>query len=362
MLPLDGSSGGGYRRYRSRTSRRGIPVRRLHEIEGPSRKRIGPEREARGRSHCRTFRLLALGAAAAVLASGCALQDTRYDYSRNALPFADYDESILDWNFPTSTSQGPLLPPERLHPWRPAIGVPWATAIRCPGTTRCRLRSPRASSRGYDGRRLDGRMRRRLRRRCDLRWLFALTLAARCATASCPALADPPPPTRQRPHVRRIAPGARTPTRSAIASTSSRPRRRRASLRRASTSSAGRLRGHDGGSLRPPRARCRDAGERGRRDAGFFSPDVDIAVDRCDEARHVTLVVMPGAPTRIAERAHRRHRARQRDRRAGRAPRSPSCARSGSCRKGDDLRQETWTAPSASRWGRSPRAPTRRRS
>jgi hypothetical protein len=44
----------------------------------------------------RTFRLLTLGAAVAVLASGCALQDTRYDYSRNALPFADYDESILD--------------------------------------------------------------------------------------------------------------------------------------------------------------------------------------------------------------------------------------------------------------------------
>jgi len=80
----------------------------------------------------RTFRLLALGAAAIVLTSGCALQDTRYDYSRNALPFADYDESILDWNFPTTTSQGPLLPPERLRPWRPAIGVPWANGNPMP--------------------------------------------------------------------------------------------------------------------------------------------------------------------------------------------------------------------------------------
>jgi hypothetical protein len=80
----------------------------------------------------RTFRLLALGAAATVLCSGCALQDTRYDYSRNALPFADYDESILDWNFPTTTNQGLLLPPERLRPWRPAIGVPWANGNPMP--------------------------------------------------------------------------------------------------------------------------------------------------------------------------------------------------------------------------------------
>ena len=80
----------------------------------------------------RTFRMLALGAAAMVLASGCALQDTRYDYSRNALPFADYDESILDWNFPTTTNQGLLTPPERLYPWRPAIGVPWANGNPMP--------------------------------------------------------------------------------------------------------------------------------------------------------------------------------------------------------------------------------------
>jgi hypothetical protein len=80
----------------------------------------------------RTFRKLALCAAAAVLVSGCALQDTRYDYSRNALPFADYDESILDWNFPTTTNQGLLTPPERLYPWRPAIGVPWANGNPMP--------------------------------------------------------------------------------------------------------------------------------------------------------------------------------------------------------------------------------------
>jgi hypothetical protein len=80
----------------------------------------------------RTFRLLALASAAAMLASGCALQDTRYDYSRNGLPFADYDESILDWNFPTTTSQGLLKPVERVRPWRPAIGVPWANGNPMP--------------------------------------------------------------------------------------------------------------------------------------------------------------------------------------------------------------------------------------
>ena len=49
--------------------------------------------------------------AAAVFLSGCALQDTRYDYSRMAAGLGNYDESILDWNFPTTTNQGPLLPP-----------------------------------------------------------------------------------------------------------------------------------------------------------------------------------------------------------------------------------------------------------
>ncbi|MET0204726.1 MAG: hypothetical protein ABWY07_01575 [Burkholderiales bacterium] len=94
--------------------------------KGRPESELDPSAKREGVPIARTFRLLAVGAAAAVLASGCALQDTRYDYSRNALPFADYDESILDWNFPTTTSQGPLLPPERLYPWRPAIGVPWA--------------------------------------------------------------------------------------------------------------------------------------------------------------------------------------------------------------------------------------------
>jgi hypothetical protein len=71
--------------------------------------------------------------AAAVLVSGCALQDTRYDNSGIAAGFGpDYDQTIIDWNFPTSHNQGPLLPPERFHPVRPAVGVPWATGNPMP--------------------------------------------------------------------------------------------------------------------------------------------------------------------------------------------------------------------------------------
>ena len=77
------------------------------------------------------YRLL-IGAAAATLVSGCALQDSRYDNSRLAAGLGDYDGSIIDWNFPTSTNQGPLLPPERFRPWPAAIGVPWATSGDAP--------------------------------------------------------------------------------------------------------------------------------------------------------------------------------------------------------------------------------------
>ena len=77
------------------------------------------------------YRLL-IGAAATMFVSGCALQDARYDNSRLAAGLGDYDESIIDWNFPTSTNLGPLLPPERFRPVRPAIGVPWATSDPMP--------------------------------------------------------------------------------------------------------------------------------------------------------------------------------------------------------------------------------------
>ena len=71
--------------------------------------------------------------AVVMLLSGCALQDTRYDNSGSAAGFGpDYNPTILDWNFPTATNQGPLLPPERFRPVLPAIGVPWATGNPMP--------------------------------------------------------------------------------------------------------------------------------------------------------------------------------------------------------------------------------------
>lgn len=74
--------------------------------------------------YCKSRLLIAV----AVLLSGCALQDSRYDYSGGSAGFGpDYEQSILDWNFPTTHNQGPLLAPERFRPVRPAIGVPWAT-------------------------------------------------------------------------------------------------------------------------------------------------------------------------------------------------------------------------------------------
>ena len=80
------------------------------------------------------FRLrpLWLVVATVVLTSGCALQSTRYDYNRLAAGLGEYDESIIDWNFPTSTNQGPLLPPERFRPFPPALGVTWATGNTMP--------------------------------------------------------------------------------------------------------------------------------------------------------------------------------------------------------------------------------------
>ena len=76
------------------------------------------------------IRPLWLAAAALVMISGCAGQ--RYDYTGSYAGAGEYYPSIIDWNFPTTTSQGPLEPPQRLIGYRPAIGVPWATGEPLP--------------------------------------------------------------------------------------------------------------------------------------------------------------------------------------------------------------------------------------
>jgi len=91
------------------------------------------------------YRLL-ISAAATMFFSGCALQDSRYANSRLAAGLGDYDESIIDWNFPTSTNQGPLLPPERFRPWPAAIGVPWATDGSAPPSRNGMMQIPDAGA------------------------------------------------------------------------------------------------------------------------------------------------------------------------------------------------------------------------
>jgi hypothetical protein len=95
-----------------------------------------------------SIRLGLLAVAGAVLVSGCALRDPRdsYAYGRSdGLWDADYD-LLLDWNFPTTANQGPLLPPTRFKPVPPAIGVPWATGN--PMVPRDAAQAPSAAATG----------------------------------------------------------------------------------------------------------------------------------------------------------------------------------------------------------------------
>ena len=78
----------------------------------------------------RPVRICLLALIGVTLVCGCALRSPRdsYAYGRMAdgLWDAEYD-LLIDWNFPTSANQGPLVAPQRFRPERPAIGVPWAT-------------------------------------------------------------------------------------------------------------------------------------------------------------------------------------------------------------------------------------------
>jgi hypothetical protein len=74
-------------------------------------------------------RLVLAALAGTVLVSGCALRDARdsYAYGRTDGLWGADSDFLMDWRFPTTANQGPLLPPQRFVPGRPAIGVPWAT-------------------------------------------------------------------------------------------------------------------------------------------------------------------------------------------------------------------------------------------
>lgn len=65
-----------------------------------------------------------------VTLAGCALRDTRDDYTYSAASeglWGDTPFELIDWNFPTSRNQGPIEAPKRIQLERTAIGVTWAT-------------------------------------------------------------------------------------------------------------------------------------------------------------------------------------------------------------------------------------------
>ena len=123
-----------------------------------------------------------------------------------------------------------------------------------------------------------------------------------------------------------------------------RARRRRATLReRGRPHPLAGLRGHDGGPVRPPRARRGAAGARGGRDAGLLFRGRRHHRRPRDAAGH-------GDARGHARRADAHHDVRidvtgpARTTRPRARPRSRSCATSGCCRRATVFRQETWTA------------------
>jgi hypothetical protein len=75
--------------------------------------------------------IILVGAAAAVLSTGCALRDPRADYYAYSRAsdglWGDTQFDLIDWNFPTSLNQPPIEAPKRIRLERTAIGVSWAT-------------------------------------------------------------------------------------------------------------------------------------------------------------------------------------------------------------------------------------------
>ncbi len=77
----------------------------------------------------RSTGIILVAAMVATTLAGCAFEDRRNDflYSR-ADGLWDSTPQLIDWNFPTSQNQGPIIVPQRLRPERTAIGVTWATS------------------------------------------------------------------------------------------------------------------------------------------------------------------------------------------------------------------------------------------
>jgi hypothetical protein len=73
--------------------------------------------------------IILIAAVSSAALTGCALRDPRddYGYGTGSDGLWNSQWQLIDWNFPTSVTQGPIEAPKRITLERTAIGVTWAT-------------------------------------------------------------------------------------------------------------------------------------------------------------------------------------------------------------------------------------------
>ncbi len=73
--------------------------------------------------------IILIAAVSSAALTGCALRDPRDDYGYGSGSDGLWNShwELIDWNFPTSVTQGPIEAPKRITLERTAIGVTWAT-------------------------------------------------------------------------------------------------------------------------------------------------------------------------------------------------------------------------------------------
>jgi len=73
--------------------------------------------------------IILITAVSSAALTGCALRDPRDDYGYGTGTDGLWNShwELIDWNFPTSVTQGPIEAPKRITLERTAIGVTWAT-------------------------------------------------------------------------------------------------------------------------------------------------------------------------------------------------------------------------------------------
>ena len=73
--------------------------------------------------------IILIAAVSSAALTGCALRDPRDDYGYGSGSDGLWNShwELIDWNFPTSITQGPIEAPKRITLERTAIGVTWAT-------------------------------------------------------------------------------------------------------------------------------------------------------------------------------------------------------------------------------------------